>query len=370
MANKKKAKKNRKKQLVGRIVIFVLLLLCLIGIIFMIWRLQGKEQESGKDVPAVTATPTPESSVTPEATPTATPSPTPETSAIDTSELYSKYAVLYRVDGDEKELLLDVKGDERMSPASMTKMMTALVLLEQLGGDLNQEVTVDADMFDELYAEQASLAGFSPDEVVPAIDLLYGVMLPSGGECSMALARKTCGSEEALVDLMNQKAQELGMEDTHFVNVTGLYDPDHYSTAKDIATLLQYALQNDQFRQIFETDRYSTSSTNKHPDGITFKSSMFSKMTDYSVNGGEIRGGKTGYHDEAGLCLASEALIGGEEYILVTAGAEGSGYTNPYHIMDAFMIYNQVDPDGMKGTGEAILIETEDTDEANGNAAA
>ena len=129
MANKKKAKKNRKKQLVGRIVIFVLLLLCLIGIIFMIWRLQGKEQESGKDVPAVTATPAPESSVTPEATPTATPSPTPETSAIDTSELYSKYAVLYRVDGDEKELLLDVKGDERMSPASMTKMMTALVLL-------------------------------------------------------------------------------------------------------------------------------------------------------------------------------------------------------------------------------------------------
>ena len=97
---------------------------------------------------------------------------------------------------------------------------------------------------------------------------------------------------------------------------------------------------------------------------------MFSKMTDYSVNGGEIRGGKTGYHDEAGLCLASEALIGGEEYILVTAGAEGSGYTNPYHIMDAFMIYNQVDPDGMKGPGEAILIETEDTDEANGNAAA
>lgn len=367
MAKRKNSKKNRKKQLIGRIVIFVLLLLCLIGIIFMIWRLEGKSDQASPQT-QVTATPTPAD--TTEVTPTATATPTPEISKIDTSQMYSKNAVLYRVDGDESELLLDVKGDERIYPASMTKMMTALVLIELLDGDWDQEVTVDADMFDQLYADQASLAGFSPDEVVSARDLLYGVMLPSGAECSMALARKTCGSEESLVELMNQKAQELGMKNTHFVNVTGLHDPDHYSTVKDIATLLQYALQNDQFREIFETDRYSTSPTNKHPDGITFKSTMFSKMTDYSVNGGEIRGGKTGYHDEAGLCLASEALIDGEEYILVTAGAEGSGYTNPYHIMDAFMIYNQVDPEGTKGTGQAILIETEDSDASAAGAAA
>lgn len=363
MANKKKEKKNRKKQLLGRIVIFLLLLLCLIGIFFMIRRLQEKSEEQAKaPVPTVTAAPTKQAGKQDEnkdeVKPTAKPSaaPTEEASKIDTSDMYSKNAVLYRVADGGMELLLDVKGDTRIYPASMTKIMTALVLLEQVG-DWNQEVKVDADMFDQLYADEASLAGFSPDEVVPAKDLLYGVMLPSGAECSMALARKTCGSEEALVELMNEKAEEIGMEDTHFVNVTGLHDENHYSTAKDIAKLVAYALENDEFRQIYEADSYSTSSSDAHPDGITFKSTMFSKMTDYSVNGGEIAGGKTGYTDEAGLCLASEAVIGGEEYILVTAGAKGSGYTDPYHIMDAFTIYNQVDPEGAEGTGEAILLE-------------
>lgn len=352
MANKRK-KKNRKKQLAARIVIFVFLLLCRIGIFFLIWKLNGKKEETeGKAIPTVTAAP----EVTKEPTPEVTkePSPTQAASRIDTTEMYSSNAVLYRL--EDMELLLDVKGDERIYPASMTKMMTALVLIEQLD-DWNEEVTVDADMFDQLYADQASLAGFSPDEVVSAKDLLYGVMLPSGAECSMALARKTCGSEEALVDLMNQKAEELGMENTHFMNVTGLHDENHYSTVKDMAKLLSYALKNDEFCQLYHADRYSTSPSNKHPDGITFKSTMFSKMTDYTVNGGEILGGKTGYTDEAGLCLASEAEIDGKEYILITAGAEGSGYTNPFHIMDAFMIYNQIDPDGAAGTGEVVLVD-------------
>ena len=232
MANKRK-KKNRKKQLAARIVIFVFLLLCLIGIFFLIWKLNGKKEETeGKAIPTVTAAP----EVTKEPTPEVTkePSPTQAASRIDTTEMYSSNAVLYRL--EDMELLLDVKGDERIYPASMTKMMTALVLIEQLD-DWNEEVTVDADMFDQLYADQASLAGFSPDEVVSAKDLLYGVMLPSGAECSMALARKTCGSEEALVDLMNQKAEELGMENTHFMNVTGLHDENHNSTVKDMAKL-------------------------------------------------------------------------------------------------------------------------------------
>ena len=158
----------------------------------------------------------------------------------------------------------------------------------------------------------------------------------------MEFAYRIAGSEEAFAAMMNEKAQELELYDTHFCNATGLHDPQHYSTVEDIAQLLQYALQNQTFREAFTSSRYSTFPTVQHPEGFTFYSTMFTAMESPEVTGGVILGGKTGYTEEAGLCLASLAEIEGKEYILVTANAAGSHQTEPYHTIDAANVYSQV----------------------------
>ena len=266
---------------------------------------------------------------------------TPVVQELDISGINSSCAVLMQARGGK--IIGEINGEQTMYPASMTKIMTAIVAIEELD-DLDQEITLTSDMFAGLYERDATQAGFQPDETVRAIDLLYGVMLPSGAECCIALADTIAGSEEGFVELMNQKAEKLGMDGTHFCDTTGLHDPDHYSTAKDIAILLKYAIRNDTFREIIESPYYSTPGTNIHPDGITFYSSMFNNLPDPSVTGGKILGGKTGFTNDAGLCLASFAEIDGTEYILVTAGAFSAGTP---HITDAVTIYNRL--------GEAAL---------------
>lgn len=265
----------------------------------------------------------------------------PVVQELDISGINSSCAVLMQARGGK--IIGEINGEQTMYPASMTKIMTAIVAIEELN-DLDQEITLTSDMFAGLYERDATQAGFQPDETVRAIDLLYGVMLPSGAECCIALADTIAGSEEGFVELMNQKAEKLGMDGTHFCDTTGLHDPDHYSTAKDIAILLKYAIRNDTFREIIESPYYSTPGTNIHPDGITFYSSMFNNLPDPSVTGGKILGGKTGFTNDAGLCLASFAEIDGTEYILVTAGAFSAGTP---HITDAVTIYNRL--------GEAAL---------------
>ncbi|MBM6852917.1 hypothetical protein H6B11_01885 [Mediterraneibacter glycyrrhizinilyticus] len=154
--------------------------------------------------------------------------------------------------------------------------------------------------------------------------------------------RILAGSEEAFVEMMNEKAAKLGMTDTHFMNVTGLQDEEHYTTVKDMSVLLQNALENRLFRQIFCTREYTASPTEQHPQGLSFGSSMFRLAEDWQVNGGEIRGGKTGFTDQAGLCLASLAHVDNRDYILVTAKADGNHQTEPYHALDALNLYGQI----------------------------
>lgn len=260
----------------------------------------------------------------------------PVVQELDISGINSTYAVLMQARGGK--IIGEINSEETMYPASMTKIMTAIVAIEELK-DLNQEITLTNEMFAGLYERDATQAGFQPNETVRAIDLLYGVMLPSGAECCIALADTIAGSEEGFVELMNQKAEKLGMDGTHFCDSTGLHDPNHYSTVKDIAVLLKYAIRNETFREIIESPYHSTSGTNIHPDGITFYNTMFHNLPDPSVTGGKILGGKTGFTNDAGLCLASFAEIDGTEYILVTAGAFSAGTP---HIADAVTIYNRL----------------------------
>ena len=260
----------------------------------------------------------------------------PAVKELDITGINSSYAVLMQAGSGR--VVGDINGETPMYPASMTKIMTTIVAIENLS-DLNQEITVTNDMIANLYAQDATQAGFQPGETVQAIDLLYGVMLPSGADCCIALADTIAGSEEGFVELMNQKAEKLGLENTHFCNTTGLHADDHYSTAKDIAELLRYALKNSTFREIIESPYHSTPGTNVHPDGITFYSTMFKNLSDTTVIDCKIMGGKTGFTSEAGCCLASFAEIDDIEYILVTAGAYQAGTP---HIDDAVKLYNRL----------------------------
>lgn len=255
----------------------------------------------------------------------------PPATELDVSGVNSSNVLL--MDVKSGKVIGNLNGEERIYPASMTKIMTAIVALEAFS-DLDHEITLSENIFYALDGQDATQAGFQPGESVRVRDLVYGVMLPSGAECCLALADEASGSEEAFVEKMNKKAKSIGMKDTHFMDCTGLHDPEHYSTAYDIALLLKYALHNDTFREVAESHFHSTPATNVHPDGITYYSTMFKNMSDTSVTGGEILGGKTGYTSEAGHCLASFAQIYGREYILVTAGAAADATGVP-HILDA-----------------------------------
>lgn len=266
---------------------------------------------------------------------------TPDIS-VGSAPLYSKTAYLLSLRDDR--VLLDLNSYKRIYPASMTKIMTVLVAIEQLPA-LDAVIELRADIFEKTTSENAATAGFLPGEHVKAIDLLFGAMLPSGAECSIGLAEYIAGSEDAFVMMMNRKAEQLGLEDTQFANATGLHTRGHYTTARDMVLLLQSALDNDLFAAIFTTSRHSTAPTNLHPDGITMISTLFNKMSRDEIPGVSLLGGKTGYTHEAGQCLVSLAEAGGNGYILITAGAYPEDpLTQLFHIEDARGIYSSFLP--------------------------
>lgn len=274
----------------------------------------------------------------PAPTPVPTPSPTPEPVTVDLAGIHSPHALLVCRDGTE---LAGLDADGVIYPASMTKIMTVLLGVENLP-DLDAEVTVDPDIFADLWAENAAMAGLAPGETVTVRDILYGSLLPSGAECSVTIAQLVDGGVEAFAGRMNARAAELGMQNTHFVNPTGLHDPEHVSTVRDIATLLDAALDNPVFRELFTTRSYTTTPTDAHPDGIPMDSVMFSMLGDTDIPGVTLLGGKTGFTNQAGQCLASLAECGGQEYILVTAGAPGNNHEAFLHIEDAVTIYGRL----------------------------
>ena len=252
----------------------------------------------------------------------------------------SRHAIL--LDAQSGRVLAQKRADERAAPASLTKMMTILLAIEA-EPDLDKQVTLPEDIFPALQTENASMAGFAPGETVTVRDLLYGAMLPSGAECCEALARLVSGSEDNFTALMNQKAAELGMKNTHFTNPTGLTDAEHYSSAADMAKLLQAALYNATFRTIFTTEHYTTKATAQHPEGVSLTSTLLGKLDGTELpEGAQIEGGKTGYTAAAGLCLASLATVNGKEYILVTLAAPGDHGTEQYNIRDAVHVYRKL----------------------------
>ena len=230
---------------------------------------------------------------------------TPDSRTIGKNDISSDYAIL--IDLESNTVLASKKGDEKMYPASMTKMMTLIVAAEH-AENLDDTFEMTTAITDPLFLENASVAGFLNGEQVTLRDLMYGLILPSGADCAVALALYTAGSEAAFADMMNEKVAELGLKNTHFMNPTGLHDENQYSTCHEIALILEYALRDDFMRTVLSTYKYTTEKTPQHPDGITLYSTMQSRMYGNEAPGMFILGGKTGYTTEAGTCLASYAV--------------------------------------------------------------
>ncbi|MBQ6847790.1 MAG: D-alanyl-D-alanine carboxypeptidase [Clostridia bacterium] len=226
--------------------------------------------------------------------------------------------VVRRSDG---KIVAERNAHEKIYPASTLKIMTLLVAVENII-DLNDTFTMTYEITDPLFVADASVAGFLNGEKVTMRDLLYGMILPSGADGAMGLAVKIAGSEEAFVELMNKKVKEMGLENTHFTNVSGLHSEGNYSTAYDMAIITDYAYQNKLCREVLSTYQYTTQKTPQNPNGILLSSTLFSYMYGNEAETAEILGGKTGYVNEAGYCVCTfgKANESGEEYIAVTMG--------------------------------------------------
>ena len=177
--------------------------------------------------------------------------------------------------------------------------------------------------------------------------MLKAIAVVSANDCVTAMAEYLGGYTENFVKMMNEKAEELGLTNTHFENCTGLHNDNHYSTCRDIAVLMSECLKSDTFREIVTREVYTTEATASHPEGITLYDTMLHRFTSYEMsttleNGAVIEGGKTGFTDEAGQCLVSFAEYGGEEYILVTAEAMTDSGSAVDSIADASTVYGRL----------------------------
>ena len=257
----------------------------------------------------------------------------PQASAVEMPQVNAKAALL--MDYESGRMLYGLNEKDTEYPASITKVMTALLTLEAVDqGVLTLDQPVTAPSLVNDMDPTGSSADIKEGEVLTVEQLLYCMMLVSANEAACILAETVSGSQDAFVTLMNQRAQELGCTGTHFVNPNGLHDPNHYSTAWDIYLITREAMKHDDFMTIVNTKSYEIPPTNKTEDERVLHSTnaLISnwRMTGYLYSGAQ--GIKTGSTDAAGQCLVSSAVRGSRTLISVVLGAEkvekenGSGY--------------------------------------------
>ena len=243
-------------------------------------------------------------------------------------DITSDYVILYNLNDDK--VLYEKDSEKKAQIASLTKIMTTIVAIEN-EKDLDHEVTITKDVFYGI--EEYTVVGFKIGDKVTVKDLLYGTMLPSGADAVNALAIDVSGNVANFVKLMNDKADSLGLKNTHFDNPIGMDSENNYSSASDIAKLLKYSLKNDVFREIFTARTYKIDSINKE-----VSSTLIGYSRSYGLDITDVTGAKSGFTDGAGLCLASTATIDDVNYLLVTMNADTKNRSNA--VRDSLEIYD------------------------------
>ena len=220
----------------------------------------------------------------------------------NTPSLNARYA--YIMDYTTGRCLYEKNGFERTPMASTTKIMTAVIVLEQ--GNLNDIVTVSANAA----STDGSSMHLKAGEEISVNDLLFGLLIKSGNDAAVALAEAVSGNVEDFCVLMNEKAKELGADDTHFTSPHGLDNDEHYTTARDLAVIAAYAMKIDIFRQIVST---KTASVNGH---------YLANTNDLLWGADGVEGIKTGYTGNAGRCVVLFIRKNGLQLIAVLLGCD------------------------------------------------
>ncbi|MFQ6944413.1 MAG: D-alanyl-D-alanine carboxypeptidase family protein [Clostridia bacterium] len=232
-----------------------------------------------------------------------------EVTASNVSELPKinsrRYIVYDRI---SKSMIIGKNEDVKSAMASTTKIMTTIVILEK--ADLNETVTVSV----KAGGTGGSRLGLKRGDKTSVKDLLYGLMLRSGNDAAVALAEHVGGSVKEFAELMNEKAAELGLTNTHFVTPHGLDDPNHYTTALELAKLTDYAMDNETFARIVGT-KSTTIYINNQPRQINNTNELLGVL-----NG--VVGVKTGFTNNAGRCLVTEIKRNNMDVITIVLGAD------------------------------------------------
>ena len=218
----------------------------------------------------------------------------------DTTESVAEGAGLFRL--NEKEAVYKKNIYERLYPASTTKILTALIALEE--SNLDDVVTVSANAANQ--ASDSSVCGLKEGDQISMRDLLYGLMMRSGNDAAIAIAEHISGSSEEFAVLMNAKAQSMGATNSHFVTPNGLHDEDHYTTVYDMYLIMNAAVQNETFVEILQTASYTSNYTDAAGNPVTQDWATTNKYlmgTEAVPEGVTVIGGKTGTTGEAKYCL-------------------------------------------------------------------
>lgn len=232
-----------------------------------------------------------------------------EGKTIKEPEVLSRHAVIY--DRTSKTVIWGKDEMTETPMASTTKIMTAIVMCEELGEERMQETV---EVCKEAAYTNGSSMGIKTGDKVTYQDLLYGLMLPSGNDAAVQIAISIAGSVENFADLMNRKAEELGLEHTHFVTPHGLDMPGHYTTAKELAIITDCALSNPMIAKVVSTESY-TVTINGYPKNLNNSNELLGYL-----NG--VTGVKTGYTSGAGRCLVTSSNRDGFEIITVVLGSD------------------------------------------------
>lgn len=234
------------------------------------------------------------------------------TNATDEPNLNSRYAVVF--DRDSKTVLYSKNSDTRVPMASTTKIMTAIVLLENLAVNNNLSLDSEVEVCKQAGTIRGSRLGLKTGDKISINDLLYGLMLCSGNDAAIQIAVSIGDSVENFANLMNDKAKEMGLENTHFITPHGLDEDEHYTTAYELALMADYALNINKFSEVVSTKTY-TVSINGNSKTITNTNELLGYLKG-------VNGVKTGFTNGAGRCLVTSVSRNGFDIITVVLGAD------------------------------------------------
>ena len=225
----------------------------------------------------------------------------------------------------DNKILYEVNSNEVVSVASLTKIVTTIVAIENIK-DFDEKVFITWNMLSKV-SDNAHVAGLKVGDKVTYKDLLYATMVTSGADAANSLAISVSGSISNHVKKMNELCDKMGLMHTHFNNVVGLDDKNNYSTADEMRKILLYALNNNLFKKIFQTKKYQLL------NGLVIYTTLKIYDNNAKIDTSSIIGSKTGFTSKAGYCLSSISDINNHEMLIITLHAEKKG-NNYYNLID------------------------------------